>query len=99
MPGPPSRRRTGTHRSAGHRIVAAGGVWNARRPGPALPGTGLSLHYARPRGVPVRKFECLGQSGKPALVSKLGKRRPPMTPIGAQQALDAYFLEARAKIL
>src|SRR5262245_23907666 len=60
--------------------------------------TRLQIRHIGPRRLPQRQPEHPGQFRPPAIVH-IHADGDDMTPLAAKAALDAYFLEARAKLL
>src|SRR5205085_2489832 len=94
----PPRRRVGAHRGAAGGTAAPGRPGGARASGALFARTRLPLRDPGPGRLPQRQPQHPGVPGNQALLSAV-RSNPAMTPLAAPQALDAYFLEARCKLL
>src|SRR5262249_37923219 len=106
VPGAAARGRAGPRRGAGLRAGPFRRAGRARGAGAPTEGAWLPVRDARPGGVPLRQPERARHPGAEAPVcrrlsrsSSRGVGGAAMTPLPAAKALDAYFLEARAKLL
>src|SRR5262249_30633522 len=98
MPRPPARGRARSRGGACRWSGASGGASCAREPGAATEGARLPLRHARPGRLPFGQSQRAGLARHQASL-QIGRTMNSLTPLPAPDALDAYFLEARSKLL